>query len=313
MTFASDSAACSYHTIGGPDFFSRLPDEVLQYVLEYLPTGDVLRLRQSSRTCANTPLSQSFWRSRFFPGHEFESIFETRYHAALLKGRFDSLYHLVRSIQGSPSFVNRERVWKLACSLWGIMNQVTSTSLLGNMDQLETLRWVDAHTALKPVEKFFSGGSRALYRRTLATPDDPVRVFVSFVEIFGRCYVSALRFEAADRRFHLLGYRHTASEVLAFVADAPGIAGFHLAQDERGFRGLAVLSTSGALSEWVGDPSGVPLRKLAFDPVTAARNTVQYLKCGFDVSTPFIRGHGTFADSSLPPCAGLEDGLVVHL
>lgn len=48
------------HYITGVDPLSRLPAEILQYVFVQLPTKDVLRLRLSSKACANIPLSQSF-------------------------------------------------------------------------------------------------------------------------------------------------------------------------------------------------------------------------------------------------------------
>lgn len=73
---AGDSAVHFYHAVvAGIDTFSQLPPEVLQYVREYLSTGDALRLRQSRKACANTPLLKSFWRFRFLPGREFEEGF----------------------------------------------------------------------------------------------------------------------------------------------------------------------------------------------------------------------------------------------
>ena len=61
------------HSVTGTDPFPVLPAEILQNILHHLPIADVIRLRQSSRVYANMPLSQSFWRSRFLPGREFEA------------------------------------------------------------------------------------------------------------------------------------------------------------------------------------------------------------------------------------------------
>ena len=96
-----------------------------------------------------------------------------------------------------------------------------------------------------------------------------------------RSYVSAIRLEGIDRGSSVVGYPHAASEV--FISAADGISGFHLAQDERGFRGLAVLSSSGVASEWAGDHGGPPVRRLAFGPA-AVRSSVRHIKCSFDVS-----------------------------
>lgn len=267
---------------GGEDPFSRLPEEILQYILQYLPTADVLRLKLSSATYAKLPLSQSFWLSRFLPGREFEAIFEARLHAVSLRGRWHSLYQLVKSLRQTNHFANRLRVWKLACSWRDVLDQVASTSLHGDVEALQSLRWIDASTEIKGNWDIFNSGTRALYQRGIGIPSRVRRVFVSFVETWGRCYVSAIRFEAADGSSSILGYPHTASEILVPVAEG-GIAGFHLAQDVRGFRGLAVLSTSGVLSKWVGESRGIPVRKLTLDSATTDNNGVQHLRCSLDV------------------------------
>ncbi|MBE3042560.1 F-box protein, partial [Candidatus Bathyarchaeota archaeon] len=219
-----DTVAHTYHTRVDP--FSKMPMEILQRILEYLPTTDVLHLKQSSAAFANLPLPQSFWKSRFLPGREFEAVFEavfearSRQHAASLRGRWQALYHLIRSIRRSDPFANRERVWKLAGSLWGIIDQATSTSLCGNGNgHLDALRWVDAHTALKQSKDVFSSGSRAFYHRTFTFPASVLQVFVSLVQIHRRRYVSGIRVEAADGSSSVLGYQHAANEILISVAE----------------------------------------------------------------------------------------------
>lgn len=279
-----DVAVHPCHPVTGDDPFSKLPTEVLQYVFEHLPTRYILHLKQSSKVCANMPLSQSFWMTRFLPGREFQAIFEARQRPARLRGRWQSFYRLAKSIRRREPFRNRERVYNLACFMQAILDQVASISLSGDPEMPRPLRWVDAHPPLEHRDASFSEGSRDLWYRNLLVPAGGVRVFVSHVETYGRSYVSGLRFEAAGGSCPVLGYRHAASEVP--VAADGGISGFHLAQDERGFRALSVLSASGALSEWAGDHSGVPIRTLVFDPITAARCTVEHLKCGFDVSPP---------------------------
>ena len=274
----------TYPRITKPDIFSKLPVEVLQYLFENLPTSDVLYLRQSSRTCANVPLSQSFWRSRFLPGREFEAIFEAFTEEASLRGRWEALYHLVKSIWQTSPFENRDRVWKLACSLRAILGQVTSSSLDGDSDPSQSLNWVDACATLTPSYKGFSEGSRAFHSRTLCVPFTPVRAFVSLVEFFERRYVSGIRFETADGISSVLGYQHPTSEVLLPMEQDARMAGFLLAQDERGFRGLKMIFTSGTLSRWAGHYEGIPVRRLVIDPITAAQPSVRHLQSDFDVS-----------------------------
>lgn len=286
----------------GVDPFSKLPTEVLQYVLEYLPTADVLHLKQSSAVCTNVPLFQTFWMSRFLPGRECEAVFEARRHAASasLRGRWQSLYHLVNSIRKSDPFTNRGRIWGLACSLRTIMDQVASTSLRGSSADLLDRRdfhWADATTALKESKSFFPSASGSFNPRVLAVPAGALRLFISLVEIYGSRYISAIRLAVADGSSSVIGYQHAASEALVSVVEA-GIAGFHLAQDDRGFRGLAVLSSSGDLSKWAGDHSGVSVRKVFFDPTTnTCEDTVQYLLCSFDVSFSSNQTSSTLANS----------------
>lgn len=58
----------------GCDIFASLPQEILQLVMCFMPTRDMLSLRLASRAAAYASrlraLPQSFWRSRFWP--EFE-------------------------------------------------------------------------------------------------------------------------------------------------------------------------------------------------------------------------------------------------
>ena len=166
------------HASTGRDPLSKLPREILQYIVECLPTADVLHLRQSSAACASTPLSQSFWSSCFAPGREFEAVFEDP-DAPSLRGRWCSMYHLLKPIARTDPFVNRDRVWKLARSLWDIVDQVTSTSFCDDLERLDSLRWLDACTALKHNEEAFREGSRAFHHRTLKVYSKPARVFVS--------------------------------------------------------------------------------------------------------------------------------------
>lgn len=265
------------------DTFATLPEELLQHLFEHLPSAAVTQLKLSSRACAKVPLGQSFWRSRFYPGGEFDAFPEPRAHAAALKGKWHALYRQMRSLRQSRAFVNRERIRRLALSLWDILDQVNSTSLRGDDEGLDSLRWVDAYVYLVPMNEAFRVGSRVLHQRSLAIPPSISSISVSFVEIYSRRYISAIRFVATDGTSSTLGYQHPGNEFL-ISTDTQGITELHLAQDERGLQGIAVQSTSGSVSEWAGDPVGIPVRRLALGPVAASHNRIRYIKAGFDVS-----------------------------
>lgn len=192
------------------------------------------------------------------------------FYSTAVKGNWQSLYRHVNSLRQSPAFVNRERIWRLALSLRHILSQVNSTSLRGDDEGLDSLRWIDAYVFLSPADIFFSRGSWAFHHRSLAVSPGISSVSISFVEIYSRRYISAIRLVSPDGKSSTLGYQHPRNEFLVST-DAQGVAGFHLAQDERGIRGVAVLSTSGSLSEWAGDHVGIPVRKLALGSVDASR------------------------------------------
>lgn len=237
------------------------------------------------------------------------SLTPSWFYSTAVKGNWQSLYRHVNSLRQSPAFVNRERIWRLALSLRHILSQVNSTSLRGDDEGLDSLRWIDAYVFLSPADIFFSRGSWAFHHRSLAVSPGISSVSISFVEIYSRRYISAIRLVSPDGKSSTLGYQHPRNEFLVST-DAQGVAGFHLAQDERGIRGVAVLSTSGSLSEWASDHVGIPVRKLALGSVDASRIRIRYLKAGFDVSfhksgpSPYLL---TFR------AAGLQDRITINL
>lgn len=281
-----DVAPQTQYPITRADAFSKLPPEVLQHILEYLPTGEIIPLKQSSKTFANLPILQPFWRSRFLPGGELECVFETRGLARRLGGRWRSAYRTTAAALRGDDAKNRARIWELACGMWKLMDVVNAGGLRGDEDGLGSLRWVVASRALRAGKAEFTHGSRDLFRRTLALSPGAVSVCVSLVEVFGRHYVSAIRLDQ-DGGSEVLGYQHGPGEVLLTTCTS-GISGFYLAHDGRGVRGIAVLSGTGsAVSPWAGDHEGIPSRKLVFDNVTSSQSSIRYLKGGFDVCLSF--------------------------
>lgn len=258
------------------DIFSVLPEETLASLFEILPSADVAHLRQASRICARAALRDSFWRSRFSPGREFEYITGTvgEYRAAATE-RWKSLYLLAKVIRDGPEVANRRRVYGLARSLRRLVDVAAGAYLRGGpVGSSGGEHWVTASRKHCALNQMFTRGSRSLWTRTLSVPKG-ASVYVSCVDIFGARYVSGVRFESRDGEERDLGYMHNAT----LVSRLTDISGFVLAQDERGIRGLSVLSSKGSL-DWVGDHENVPKRRLVLPP---QHGPIRYLKGGFDV------------------------------
>ena len=83
------------------------------------------------------------------PGGEFECIFEACKNAGSLRGRWKTLYDRLTALAPDEHLENRELIWGLASGLWGLMDMANATSLQGDSDGLEHLRWVVASRCLK--------------------------------------------------------------------------------------------------------------------------------------------------------------------
>ncbi|KAI9898069.1 hypothetical protein N3K66_006429 [Trichothecium roseum] len=140
-------------------------------------------------------------------------------------------------------------------------------------------RWATASRSFNMPSSHFTNGRRSLWERAITLPTGPAIPFVSGCEMFGRFYISAIELETDDGTHLCLGYRHAASKTPL----CPGkvvITGFCLAEDERGLRGISVLSVGGITSEWVGERHGLSKRMLVLS--SAAESKVGHLKGGFD-------------------------------
>ncbi|EEU40083.1 uncharacterized protein NECHADRAFT_99093 [Fusarium vanettenii 77-13-4] len=245
------------------DVFHHLPNELLQAILVELPRQDVRRLRRASPVFANLHLSETFWASRFWRGHEFHHIFET------LRSRPDSwqkLYLALRYIK--PRLADRQRIWSLALELESLQNQVSDTvckgaRLLTAFDTSKNGRIKkNKHTSdWKELEPLFA-------RIVRFGPRLRVRhLWVSFVRMSGRSFVSGFRFVKPNGKINSLGYIHTDQEVKIRFSDGRHespytISGWQLAVERQGFRAVAVLTADGTMSHWVGEPDNVPRWRL---------------------------------------------------
>ncbi|KAM5381813.1 hypothetical protein ACJZ2D_002803 [Fusarium nematophilum] len=274
----------------GSGIFEKLPTEILLRILAYLPSPDVVRLKQASRIYASVALPDSFWKSRFLPGREFQHIFEAEQYLLSRRGRWRSIFSMVKTLQAHPAMLHRRRIWHLCLLLHRVLEATRDTSCDGNPIRtffepngpLDDGRWVSASRALKLPSQDLSEGSRALYNRTLVLPPKPAAIFASTINLFGRCYISGIRILDTGGKSFSIGYRHPDKEAILSGDGQLRIEGFCLALDQRGVRGLAVISDDGTSSNWLGDHHGIPKRKLVL--TSAGISVVDCLKGGFDVS-----------------------------
>ncbi|KAM0415940.1 hypothetical protein ACHAPT_013093 [Fusarium lateritium] len=276
------------HGSASSDPFGLLPPELLLDILVRSDSSSVANLRLASKAVANIGLPEKFWSSRFWPGYEFEHVFELAA-SGTAHGQWRFLYHKVRALQGNPAMKNRQRVWNLACQLrdWVIL-RLESPACYGSLcksffkpdGEDDGRKWYTAQPLICPGTSIFSAGSRSLYDSTITTPSQMSGAWASLVTLNGKSYVSGLRIAQIDGESLQLGYRHPDNEVAFRWGDrlepSDPFAGFHVAMDARGIRGLRVLSTQGVSSCWVGDHETVPKKSIVCNA------QLQAIKGGFD-------------------------------
>ncbi|KAJ2992751.1 hypothetical protein NUW58_g2060 [Xylaria curta] len=298
------------------DPFGILPVEIIQCIFPYLASADVLNLKLSSHVVAHTPLPDRFWHSRFCHGREFDYMFEFARHSKY-KGQWKKVFLLIRQRRNHPFFANRRRIWALATGPHGLHDLLSQTgtchgtALRSWFEQdapLDLRAWVTASRNLNPYGNDFSRGSRSLHERYLAFPEILSSISVSVVDLFTGRYVSGARVSDTDGTVLDLGYFEPHSSI---TFTTTRILGFLLAQDQRGIRGIKVLSESGRTSEWIGESRDLPRRRLVLPKTTEmGENFVKYIKGGFDACKMVslaVSGHvGSFdypdsSDSSNDP------------
>ncbi|KAH8660564.1 hypothetical protein BX600DRAFT_499696 [Xylariales sp. PMI_506] len=164
----------SRHSTDTKGSFRELPAEILELILLYLPSVDVVRLKQASCVFANVALSDMFWRSRFGPGRELDVVFESRADFPSHRGHWRQLYISAKRLSDHhPALANRRRVWALASSLQHLLYRMSSVccdgspvrSLFEPTAPLDSRQWITASRALKALVQSFGTGSRVLYER----------------------------------------------------------------------------------------------------------------------------------------------------
>ncbi|KAI8629601.1 hypothetical protein F5Y19DRAFT_484524 [Xylariaceae sp. FL1651] len=305
-------------TVTAYDPFGKLPIEILDYIFPYLSSADVLNFKISSRIIANIPLPDRFWHSRFCHGREFDYIFEFTRHSKH-KGQWKKAFFLVQHLQHHPSLVNRKRIWGLATALHNLISRIGTchgSALRSWFEQdapSDSRTWVTASRGLKPYPVSFTEGSRSLYERFLALPEMLSSISVSVIDLFTGRYISGTQIRDINGNCWDLGYFQPHSSI---PFTTMRILGLLLAEDQRGIRGIRVLSESGPPSEWIGEHQNIPQRRLVL-PKTIGRceNPVKYIKGGFDACKMVslaISGHADSADvlDNLNRALSLQDAAI---
>ncbi|KAL6353634.1 hypothetical protein LRP88_14132 [Fusarium phalaenopsidis] len=250
------------------DVFRRLPNELLQAILVEL-REDVGSLRSGENT--NSTISSKPCDPAPTPGRS---------------STWEKLYLALRYME--PRLADRKRIWNLALELESLQNQVSGTACKGarlltafdtskngrikKNEHTHDWRKLDWHTAginFCTEYELFYVGCRPWFARILRfRPRLRVRhLWVSFVCMSGRSFVSGFRFVKPNGKINCLGYINTDQEVKICFSDGRHespytISGWQLAVERQGFRAVAVLTADGTMSCWAGEPDDVPRWRL---------------------------------------------------
>jgi hypothetical protein len=274
--------------------FTKLPREILGYIMIYLPTDDIKAL---SGTCKElkryipSELEPSFWFSRFQAPFEFDYIFEV--HKYNGKQNWETLYfEVAKAMKKSEDLECRAYIWDYIrfplSDLLSIRMDSDRTLRLPNKDKL---RWKEVcgdfrqRSGRYPPLSFDRGCNRFYTQRTSIPTFCQVIVSAIFIGnisyITGLCFISntgleiRLGYKAREER-PLQGIKHQ-------VINTSGIQGFIVALGSKGIQALRVIFGFGQLSPWFGHSSGLlKTRRLA------SFNHIAALEAGFDVRLLFV-------------------------
>lgn len=270
--------------------FTELPLEILEFILAFVPTEGVKSLARSSRGLNMTipsSLGQYFWASRFQDTFDCGFVFEAQTYEHGIDWR--SLYF--STIKDRSSRIqNRRRIWGLIGSLSELLclHWNDDQGLLLTSEDESKLGWKEVHGWLRRLNKEWDtfcswrrrpgpridAGCLRLYSQYISIPTLMRCIVVSTVSTGTATYITGLCFKQETKI--CLGY--TSGTQLSL--ETSGLRGFILAVGSRGIHAIQFVNPTGQLSQWFGNPEGVPItRRLVSDePITA-------IKAGFDVSS----------------------------
>lgn len=267
------------HEFGVRDPFSTLPLELLESILQLLPSQYILNFKLASRIAASTPLSASFWRSRFALGFEYEHIFEARQQSQ--RGlNWRHLYFSLRPLGNLPALMNRKRIWNLATLLRHLVETASSTPCYGkalqsllepkasNREHSAAEQWLTAERILIKSIDIFRTGACALRTTTITLPSQLYGICVSTVTIGHKSYIFGFRLLQVSGEDLFIGYIHPDREASVFFSPRQDIlqpihlSGFVLAMDYGGLRAISFITHTGQRSSWIGELKGIPKHHL---------------------------------------------------
>lgn len=240
--------------------FFRLPEHIMQQILILLPSGDVRNLRLSSRAWASIPLRNPFWASRFYPGHEFQHIYEAR--SDLTWQNWKDTFFAFKSRNRTFLIQKRKLVYDRACEVLRWLNDFDTRRCEGQLsrDDNGSQQWAGVHVHDRDLLSYGGVSFRGLSTTTEAEiPPDLAAIYVSTVSIGARGYVSGIRMQCSSGLNICLGY--IGEESRLFVQDDitschpekhTSLYGLHLLVNQAGIRGLAVLSCHGVPYAHIG-------------------------------------------------------------
>lgn len=295
LDFDTTSVDIQTRELKKDDIFSKLPAEIYQQIIQYLPLQGVFRLQLASRACYIFDLDLLFWKSRLEIGQELDFIFRTDLPHSFLAGSaksWKSLCRYIWSVAGDDAALkNRRRVLRLGKSLKALLDRAEMSSCAGIAIQStfepnafpDTNAWVTAYDYRRSQRASHYPGSTPMFLRMAEIPSEAVNIYVSIVEFSGHTHITGIRMETEDGRIQTtIGYVVPKDEHL-LTTESIRIAGFMVVADHYAISGAAVISTSGIVSRWIGAHEGFAKRRLVLDS-SANPKAIKYIKGSFDVS-----------------------------
>ena len=305
------------------DPFATLPSEIRTMLLAYAETTDAANLRLASRAIAAVPLTQYFFRSRFWPGRELEMMFDGFLDYPQSTGRdnsksgasrggsrlnWEALYRDARARvrEGCLSLGERKRyrIWHetLAPLAWALQGVARLGSLKDGDSRGTMTKWADQdgpalpgwrtiRTVVSAKPRLFGRTRRPVHVAEVELPLAGVRaVGVSLIEFFGQRYVTGLRFvsaaapESESESARDVEIGYIARHSETLLKVDDALHGFRIAGTTSGFKGLAVITS---------DHMELPYLAWAGDSgepqsvtLTTGGKVLTKVKATFDVRTP---------------------------
>ncbi|GLA15494.1 hypothetical protein AnigIFM62618_002035 [Aspergillus niger] len=272
----------------GYNIFSRLPDEMLFEVLTYLSYRQVQNIRLTCRylnwRVRNAKLPQSYWRSRFMLGQEFDFIFPglrtsrdwyklyagtkaySRSSPRALTNRREicqRLEHIAFLVELEPTKRNggqgfSYRPEKSRRNIPVLVDIAIST---GDHLRAKVMLYFSGHLTSAEAHCPLQDECPLLYRKAQSLVAlrnrRQLRIGISTVKLGSRHFISGIKlFPAGDRSgiSHSIGYPNPDTEEWIDIPRGSHIRAFEVHFSPEGLRAIRILCANLGESHWVGKP-----------------------------------------------------------